>query len=72
MRTLLGLLREHGFERVDALKVDIEGAEDLALLPFFEQAPRTLWPRLVFIENNVGEWRRDCIAELVGRGYETK
>ncbi len=72
VRTLLGLLREHGFERLDALKADIEGAEDLALLPFFEQAPRTLWPRLVVIENNTGEWRRDCIAELVSRGYETK
>jgi FkbM family methyltransferase len=69
VRTLLGLVREHGFERVDALKVDIEGAEDLALMPFFEQAPRALWPKLIFIENNVSEWRRDCISELVSRGY---
>ncbi len=31
MRKLLGLINEHGFERIDALKADIEGAEDLAL-----------------------------------------
>ncbi len=39
VRKLLGLVKEHGFERIDALKADIEGAEDLALLPFMEEAP---------------------------------
>lgn len=70
MRKLLDLVQEHGFERIDALKADIEGAEDLALLPFFDAAPRTLWPRLLIIENNVREWRRDCIAEIAARGYD--
>ena len=41
MRKLLGLVQEHGFERIDALKADIEGAEDLALIPFMEEAPRS-------------------------------
>lgn len=70
MRKLLGLVQEHGFERIDALKADIEGAEDLALLPFFEEAPRSLWPRLVIMEDNENEWRRDCIAFLRERDYE--
>jgi FkbM family methyltransferase len=69
VRTLLGLIREHGFERIDALKADIEGAEDLALLPFIEQAPRALWPRLVILEDNRREWRTDCVAFLQERGY---
>jgi FkbM family methyltransferase len=68
-RKLLGLVREHGFERIDALKADIEGAEDAARLPFFEEAPRALWPRLVILEKNGGEWRRDCVACLKGLGY---
>ena len=38
-RTLVGLLAERSFEHIDALKIDIEGAEDLALVPFFESAP---------------------------------
>ncbi len=69
MRKLLGLVKEHGFERIDALKADIEGAEDLALLPFMEEAPRTLWPRLIILEDSAQEWRRDCVAFLLERGY---
>jgi len=71
MRKLLGLVEEHGFERIDALKADIEGAEDLALLPFMAEAPRALWPRLIIMENSVGEWRRDCVTYLRERGYTT-
>ncbi len=71
VRTLLSLVREHGFQRIDALKADIEGAEDLALLPFIEEAPRTLWPQLIIIEKGAGEWRRDCIAILADRGYQS-
>ncbi len=70
MRKLLGLINEHGFERIDALKADIEGAEDLALLPFMEEAPESLWPRLVILEDSSSEWRRDCVAFFVERGYE--
>lgn len=69
VRKLLPLVREHGFERIDALKADIEGAEDLALLPFIEEAPRTLWPRLMIIENSAREWRRNCVSYLKERGY---
>ena len=70
MRKLLDLVREHGFERIDALKADIEGAEDLALIPFIEEAPPALWPRLIILEPNAREWRRDLIAFLRQRGYE--
>ncbi len=70
VRRLLGIVREHGFERIDALKADIEGAEDLALLPFLEEAPPSLWPKLAILENGASEWRRDCIAAFVDRGYE--
>lgn len=69
MRKLLGVVREHGFERIDALKADIEGAEDRALLPFMEEAPRTLWPRLMILENSENEWQRDCVTFLRERGY---
>jgi FkbM family methyltransferase len=70
VRKLLDLVREHGFERIDALKADIEGAEDLALLPFMEEAPRTLWPRLIILEDSPQEWRRNCLTILRELGYE--
>lgn len=40
---------------VDAMKIDIEGAEAQTLAPFFDTAPRTLWPRAVVIEAKPGE-----------------
>jgi FkbM family methyltransferase len=71
VRRLIDLVREAGFERIDAMKVDIEGAEDIALLPFFEEAPQALWPKLLIVENNRAEWRRDCVAYLEAHGYRS-
>jgi len=47
---LTALIAEHDFPRIDALKMDIEGAEPAVLSAFFEQAARRLWPRLMIIE----------------------
>jgi FkbM family methyltransferase len=49
-KSLLSLLREEGYDRIDAIKLDIEGAEDLVLDPFFRDAPRHLWPLLIVME----------------------
>ena len=49
-KSLLSLLHEEGYERVDAIKLDIEGAEDLVLDPFFRDAPEALWPGLIIME----------------------
>ena len=38
-RPLIALMQEAGFASIDALKIDIEGAEDLALAPFLRAAP---------------------------------
>jgi FkbM family methyltransferase len=67
---LMRILTEAGVTRVDALKVDIEGFEDRALIPFFKEAPSVLWPRAVVIEHlSRDEWQQDCIADMVARGY---
>lgn len=53
-----------------ALKVDVEGFEDRALLPYFDDMPRARWPRAVVIETlHRGAWERDCLQELFERGY---
>ena len=63
------ILDEAGITAVDALKIDIEGFEDRALVPFFKQAPQSLWPRAVVIEHlSRNEWQQDCIADRVSRG----
>ena len=67
---LLRILIEAGLASVDALKIDIEGFEDRALIPFFDEAPPTLWPRAVVIEHlSRDEWQADCIADMISRGY---
>ena len=49
-KTLLTLAREEGYANIDAIKLDVEGAEDLVLDPFLNAAPRALWPRLIVME----------------------
>ena len=64
------ILDEAGVTRIDAFKIDIEGFEDRTLVPFFKEAPQTQWPRAVVIEHlSRDEWRQDCIADMVSRGY---
>ena len=64
------ILEEASVAKVDALKIDIEGFEDQALIPFFREAPQAQWPRAVVIEHlSRGEWQQDCIADMVSRGY---
>ncbi len=67
---LATLLDEVGVCRVDAIKLDIEGFEDRALLPFIEGCSDAQLPRVVMIETNCrSAWRTDCIAALAARGY---
>lgn len=68
-RPLLGVLAALGIERIDALKIDIEGAEDEALCPFLADAPASLLPRRIVVENSDGLWTLDLRGALAGHGY---
>ena len=64
------ILGEAGADRVDTLKIDVEGFEDRVLTGFFKEAPQSLWPRAVVIEHlSRNEWLQDCIADMRARGY---
>jgi FkbM family methyltransferase len=52
-KSLLSVVREEGYPKLDAIKLDIEGAEDLVLDAFFRDAPPTLWPGLIVMEFNL-------------------
>jgi FkbM family methyltransferase len=68
--TLLSVVKRAGIDRIDALKIDIEGFEDRALLPFIAAAPRALWPKRIYMETDwAARWERDCIAALIAAGY---
>jgi FkbM family methyltransferase len=67
--TLLDLLSREGLTRIDALKLDVEGAEDLVLDPFFRDAPASLYPGLFIVANVPERWQIDVVKLLKGRGY---
>ncbi len=67
-RPLLELAQEAGLERIDALKIDIEGHETPVLRAFFAAAPRALWPRVVVAEI-VGDGEGTLRRLLLDRGY---
>ncbi len=67
---LAAILAEQGVEAVDLLKIDVEGFEDHALLPLFDQAPERLWPKAILIETVLSTlWQRDCLAVPAASGY---
>ena len=67
---LLTVLNHNAIPHVDALKIDVEGYEDRVLVPFFHDAPPSLWPKAVAIEHlERNAWQTDCIADMVARGY---
>jgi len=69
VRPLISMIEEARLERIDALKIDIEGYEDRALLPFFDQAPKGLWPRLLILERSEKDWASDLMGKLKDYGY---
>lgn len=67
---LADILASQGIREIAALKVDVEGAEDQVLLPFFRSAPRDMWPRCVIIEECLRDrWETDIVSLLRGEGY---
>jgi FkbM family methyltransferase len=70
-KRLLTLIEEQGFTRVDAAKLDTEGAEDIILETFFKEAPEDLWPRLLIMERGGSRWHVDLPKLLAFHGYST-
>jgi FkbM family methyltransferase len=60
-----------GVERVDCLKLDIEGHDHAALRGFFASAPRPLWPLMIIVE--VGREGNASIENLcLQHGYKLR
>jgi len=65
---LLDVLRTHQMAGADALKIDIEGAEDQVLPGFFASAENEELPSMLLLERNEN-WAVDCIELATKRGY---
>lgn len=72
IQPLLDMVMEAGLDRIDALKIDIEGYEDQALMPFFATAPKALWPKLIILERSDKDWTDDLMSMLTANGYTNR
>ncbi len=71
--TLLKSLNDRGIDRIDILKIDIEGFEDRALASFLDQAPEALLPAHVLIETAHRHlWEIDLMAKFAELGYRKR
>jgi len=68
-KPLLAVVAAARFASIDALKIDVEGAEDLVLVPFLRDCPPALRPRLILIEDARALWQTDVFALLAQHGY---
>ncbi len=67
---LLRILQDAELDKVDSLKIDVEGYEDRVLTGFFRDAPRALWPAAIAIEHlSRDDWLDDCLSDMLARGY---
>lgn len=64
------ILIDAGINKVDVLKIDIEGAEDQALVPFFETAAPSLYPNILIIENSDQQWQHNLPDLFESKGYQ--
>lgn len=68
-KTMLDVIRDERFDHVDAIKLDVQGAEDLILEPFLATASERLLPRLIILENSESRWQTDLHALLRNHRY---
>lgn len=72
VRPLADVVVEAGLERVDIMKVDIEGLEPPVLKRYFVDAPAPLWPRMLLCEFRDTEAYADLTRVLEERGYRLR
>ena len=70
MISLQELCNKYKITSIDAIKIDVEGVEDMVLIPFFNNALRSLWPKCIVIEHaHHKDWKNDLLWYLKEKGY---
>ena len=73
IRTLADIAAAEKLERIDAIKVDVEGFEDRVLDPFLRDAPEALLPQIVIAEHIwSSSWQVDWTVRAATRGYSER
>jgi FkbM family methyltransferase len=67
---LVEILKINDIAGANVIKIDIEGMEDRALFPYFENIAKAKYPKLIVMEDGINEqWERDILSWLLANGY---
>jgi FkbM family methyltransferase len=70
-KKLIDIINEEKLNYITNLKIDIEGSEDLVLIPFLKNCKKKLFPKNIVLEHSSNKlWRKDLIKFLYGYGYK--
>ena len=73
VQRLTDIFNEAKVEGEIVMKIDVEGFEDRVLVPFFETANESSWPKVILLEINCREyWKTDVVEYLSSIGYRAK
>jgi len=68
--TIPDIVKQQGVSRIAALKADVEGYEDRAILPIIRELPKDVWPRRILLEvQHAYLWAEPCLRLLTEAGY---
>lgn len=71
LEPLKEVLDKASVKSIEAMKIDVEGMEDLVLFPFYENTSKDRWPKLVIIEETSQNlWKRNILAWMLEHGYK--
>lgn len=71
MTPLVNIIKKNNIDNIKNLKIDIEGYEDLALIPYFKNVEEKLFPKNIIIEHTSHPlWKEDVIQFLFSIGYK--
>jgi len=63
--------QQNNISNVDAIKLDIEGYEDRALINLFMNKNNKIFPKLLIIEHSNKElWKYNLFEKLEAKGYK--
>ena len=70
-RKLIDIVKEEKLNCITNLKIDIEGSEDLVLIPFFKNCKKKLYPKNIILEHSLHKlWKKNLIKFLYNMGYK--
>jgi FkbM family methyltransferase len=70
-KKLIDVVNEEKLNYITNLKIDIEGSEDLVLIPFFKNCKKKLYPKNIVLEHSSHKlWKKNLIKFLKNIGYK--